>query len=137
MLKISCSIYMRKILIFFTFISFLIGINSDSFHKFLPKQSFLFKTIEQGDNKDFLVRNNSQFFFDASHITPVACEKPSFSLRLHSAFRLLIFTIPFKEVCIKQFFRNRLLISETISNICLVKQLHAGYYTYGLGKIRF
>jgi hypothetical protein len=128
---------MRKILILFTFILFVIGINSGYFHELQQKQSSLFKTIEQEDNKDFSVENNSQFFFEASHIIPVACEKPSFSLRLHSAFRLLIFTISFKEVCIKQFFKNRLLISETISNICLVKQLHAGYYTYGLGKIRF
>lgn len=128
---------MRKILILFLFMLFLIGINSDYFREFQQKQSFYSDKAEQKDDAEFPLVESPQFFIEASCLLPVACEKPSFSLRLHSAFRILIFTISFKEICVKQFFKNRLLISETISNICLVKQLYAGYYTYGLGKIRF
>ena len=127
---------MRKILILMALVLILIGINSDYYVNLCQKYSFS-PTRQQKQSTDLSDVNTSQYFFESSDFHPVAYEKPSFSLRLHSGFRLLILTISFKEICIKQFFKNKFLTSEIISNICLVKRLHAGYYTYGLGKIRF
>ena len=128
---------MRKILILMALILILIGINSDYYVNLCQKYSFHSPTIQQKQSADLSDVNTLQYFFENSDFQPITYERPSFSLRLHSGFRLLILTISFKETCIKQFFKNKFLTSEVISNICLVKRLHAGYYTYGLGKIRF
>ena len=127
---------MRKILILLMFILSLMGYNSDFFREFQQKLHFFSSTIEDDDNTDFSVNNLPLFFFEDFHLLPITFEKPSSSLRLHTTFRVLIITTSFKEICFKQFFKNRLLTSNIITNICLVKRLHAGYYTYGQGKIR-
>ncbi|MDR0368888.1 MAG: hypothetical protein LBH82_07120 [Bacteroidales bacterium] len=129
---------MQRILIIITFGVCLVGINSDYYAHLCQKYPFLTTEIGQkAAANDLSKEHGSQYFIDCSTVHPIACEKPSFSLRLHSGFRVLIATVSFKETCIKHFFKNKIITSEIISNICLVKQLYAGYYTYGLGKIRF
>ena len=126
---------MSKIIILLAFLTILIGINSGYFHD-LPQKYIPISQSEQGKCNDFSDENSVHFLSENSEIVSIAGEKPSVSVRLYSAFRLLLITISLKEICFKQFFKNKLIIREIISNICLVKRLHAGYYTYGQGKIR-
>ncbi len=127
---------MRKTLVLSVFILLLIGISSGYFHAFRQGQFSQPQTTEQENKDDALHKNSLQFLSEDLQILTVAGEKPSFSIRLYSAFRLLVVTIAFKEICFKQFFKNKLTTSEITSNICLVKRLYVGYYTYGQGKIR-
>lgn len=83
------------------------------------------------------VKNIAGTFIETTQSLPTACEKPSFSFRLYTAFRLLITPVACKENFFKQFFKNKLAVSEVVSATYLGKRLYAGYYTYGLCKIRF
>lgn len=83
------------------------------------------------------VENLSETFIETTQSLPIACEKPSFSFRLYTAFRLLITPVACKENFFKQFFKNKLFVSEVVSATYFGKRLYAGYYTYGLCKIRF
>ncbi|MCL2132499.1 MAG: hypothetical protein FWH36_08665 [Lentimicrobiaceae bacterium] len=78
-----------------------------------------------------------QFISEPDNGMQNICEKPTFACRIISvAVRLLPTTVMFKELHTKHILKNKILIRETVADICFSRKQQDGFYTYGVGYLR-